>query len=522
MITIAHNHRTTFALVCWQLVLGVQVALGVQKGDGQSPDIIMIAIDDLRPMLGCYGAEKIQSPNIDSLAKGGVVFERAYCQYAKCGTSRLSLMTGLRPDAIGIFSNRASDVVKFRSRHPEIDSIARWLKRAGYYTQSFGKIYHDGWDHSDDWSTDSFPGRDREILEITNDQNVSAPTLIAERLDCPVMQAPDVQDDHLFAGRMTTEVIHTLNHFEAPEPLFLAIGFRRPHLPFVAPKSYFEQYQIDDSWLAANQNPNTDVPLMAWFNSDSYVGSARKAGMTMPLRPGYNEGRDWNGYELRSYQGVPNEGPIPPATQINLIHAYAACISYVDAQIGRIQRTLRQSPRFKNAIIILWSDHGWHLGEHSAWGKMTNFEIATRVPLIISAPHVTPGRTNHIAELVDIYPTLCDLAKVPKPNHLEGESLLQAMEQDEMSQESADDSFALSQYTRFRNRYMGRAIRTHNHRYVAWFDQHENRIVARELYDHRFDPDENNNLASSEGHATTVANFDKQLHRLFKLSTTEP
>ena len=242
----------------------------------------------------------------------------------------------------------------------------------------------------------------------------------------------------------------------------------------------------------------------------------------MPLRPEYDEARDWNGYEMRSYQGVPNEGPIPLATQMNLIHAYAACISYVDAQIGRILRTLRQSPRFKNAIIILWSDHGWHLGEHSAWGKMTNFEIATRVPLIVSAPHVTPGRTNHITELVDLYPTLCELAKLPKPDHLEGKSLLQVLKQDELTRKSEEKSVAMSQYTRFRNRYMGRAIRTQNHRYVAWFDQHENRIVARELYDHRVDPDENNNLASLDEQKTTVANFDKQVHRLFKLPATEP
>jgi iduronate 2-sulfatase len=135
---------------------------------------------------------------------------------------------------------------------------------------------------------------------------------------------------------------------------------------------------------------------------------------------------------------------------------------------------------------------------------------------------VTPGRTHHITELVDLYPTLCDLAKVPKPDHLEGESLLQVLKQDDLSQKSAEKSVALSQYTRFRNRYMGRAIRTQNHRYVAWFDQHEDRIVARELYDHRVDPHENNNLASSNEHKTTVANFDKQVHRLFKLSTAEP
>ena len=183
---------------------------------------------------------------------------------------------------------------------------------------------------------------------------------------------------------------------------------------------------------------------------------------------------------------------------------------------------MKQSPRFKNAVIVLWSDHGWHLGEHSAWGKMTNFEIATRVPLIISAPHVIPGRTEHLSELVDLYPTLCDLAHVPKPDHLEGDSLLPALHQDNWSENRESASVALSQYTRFRNRYMGRAIRTQNHRYVAWFDQRENRIVARELYDHRVDSGENNNLAAQKKHAAAVANFDKQLHRLFKLPTTVP
>ena len=505
-----------FTLLCFQLTISCQLATG------KSPDIVMIAIDDLRPMLGCYGDQRIKSPNIDSLAKRGVVFERAYCQYAKCGTSRLSLMTGLRPDSIGIFSNSASDVIKFRAHHPEINSIAHWLKKSGYHTQSFGKIYHDGWDHRNDWSTDSHPGRDREMLEITDPKNATAPTVIAERLNCPILQAPAVPDDHLFAGRMTTEVIDTLAHFEDPEPLFLAIGFRRPHLPFVAPKSYFDQYDINDSWLASNQRPSTDVPLMSWFNSDGYVGSARKIGLTMPSQPDYDEAMNWNGYEMRSYKGVPNQGPISPATQINLIHAYAACISYVDAQIGRILEHLRHSPRFKNAIIVLWSDHGWHLGEHSAWGKMTNFEVATRVPLIIAAPEIKPSRTDYISELVDLYPTLCDLAGVPKPDHLEGDSLLQALKPEDYPLQSAAQSMALSQYTRFRGRYMGRAIRTPSYRYVAWFDQLENRIVGRELYDHRVDSNENHNLASIDEHAATVANFDKQVQRLFGLPAIVP
>lgn len=516
MKTIARLSCIASALLFYQLNFGFHVA------GGKNPDIVMIAVDDLRPMLGCYGDRRIQSPNIDSLAKCGIVFERAYCQYAKCGTSRLSMMLGLRPDSIGIFSNKFTEAEKFRSSNPDVDSIARWLKKSGYYTQSFGKIYHDGWDNPKDWSTNSHPGRDGEMLEIADMQNIAGPTVIAERLNCPVIQAPDVKDDHFFAGRMTAKVINTIKHFENPKPLFLAIGFRRPHLPFVAPKSYFDQYETDDSWLATNQHPAADVPLIAWFNSDGYAGSARKVGLTIPPRPEYEQARDWNGYEMRSYQGVPNMGPISRKMQLNLIHAYAACISYVDAQIGRILRNLKHSPRFKNAVIVFWSDHGWHLGEHSAWGKMTNFEIATRVPLIISAPHLKPGHTDHLSELVDLYPTLCDLAEIPKPDHLEGDSLLHILQQKKKTDNGDSNAVALSQYTRFGNRYMGRAIRTDNHRYVAWFDQQDNRIVARELYDHRVDSDENNNLAAEQEHEDTVADLDQRLRRLFKLPMTAP
>ena len=491
--------------------------LCLKLATGESPDIVMIAIDDLRPMLGCYGDSRIKSPNIDSLASRGVVFERAYCQYAKCGTSRLSVMSGLRPDSIGIFSNNSADVTRFRELRPDVNSLASWLKRSGYHTQSFGKIYHDGWDNPADWSAESYPGRDREMLEVVDAENPSSPTVIAERLDCPVIQSPDVDDEHLFAGRMTTRVIGTLDHFQSQKPLFLAIGFRRPHLPFVAPKKYFDRYSVDDSWLASNQVPDPRTTNLSWFNSDGYIGTARRVGLEMPVRPDHAEAMAWNGYEMRSYRGVPNQGPIPVATQINLIHAYAACISYVDAQIGRILDHLQRSPRFKNAIVILWSDHGWHLGEQSAWGKMTNFEIATRVPLIIAAPGVRHGRTDQLAELVDVYPTLCDLAKIDQPDHLEGDSLLPVLR----SGASTTDSIALSQYARFRERYMGRAIRTQRYRYVAWFDQRENSIVGRELYDHQVDPHENNNLALRNDHTELVASFDKQLQHAFKLTATK-
>jgi iduronate 2-sulfatase len=385
------------------------------------------------------------------------------------------------------------------------------LKQAGYHTQSFGKIYHDGWDDPQDWSVPSSPGREREMWEVVDPQHPGKPTTIAERLECPVMQSPDVPDQHLFAGRMTNTVIQTLRQADGDQPMFLAVGYRRPHLPFVAPQRYYDLYKPDDTWLATNPNPAANSPVMAWFNSDGYVGSAKKVGLEMPTRPDQKEAIAWNGYEMRSYLGVPNHGEIETAKQIELLHAYAACISYVDAQIGKLLDQLRKSKRFDNAIVILWSDHGWHLGEQSAWGKMTNFEIATRVPLIIDAPGISSARTDTIAELVDLYPTICDLAGLDAPKHVEGESLLSVLEHPQ----AKDDRIALSQYARFGNKYMGRALRNQRYLFVAWMETETGRIVDRELYDHQTDPAETRNVAGEPSNSSIVQKLEAQLLHAF-------
>ncbi|MDG1897404.1 MAG: sulfatase [Fuerstiella sp.] len=472
------------------------------------PNFLMIAVDDLRPMLGCYGHPGIRTPNIDRLAERGFVFERAYCQYAKCGTSRLSLMTGLRPDTIGVFSNNEKDVAAFRKRRSDAPSIAAWMKQHGYHTQSFGKIFHDGWDNAADWSVPSSPGRPREMWEIVDHADPTQPTLIAERLDCPLMQSPDVADDHLFAGRMTTDVIASLNRLPQDRSAFLAVGYRRPHLPFIAPKKYFDLYQPDKSWLAPGAIPGDDQPIMAWYNSDGYVGSARRVGLTMPNPPNRQQAMAWNGYEMRSYVGVPNQGPIDVATQLRLLQAYAACVSYADAQIGRLLDAVDHSEQFKDATIILWSDHGWHLGEKTAWGKMSNYEIATRVPLIMAGPDISPGRTQAISELVDLYPTICQLAGVQPPGQLQGESLVNVLQHPRQN----SDAIAFSQYSRFNGKYMGRAIRTDRYRFVAWKNVKTQQIVERELYDHQTDPHETRNMAAVAENAELVRQLEHQLN----------
>jgi iduronate 2-sulfatase len=474
----------------------------------------MIVVDDLRPMLGCYGDARIKTPNIDRLARRGVVFERAYCQYAKCGTSRLSLMTGLRPDSIGVFSNRDKDVVAFRKRRPDAASMSRWLKRQGYHAQSFGKIDHDGWHDDEQWSVSVSPGRPGEMLEVVDGGDVSRPTVIAERLACPVMQNPDVADDYLFAGRMTQQVLTTLRKRDVAQPMFLAVGYRRPHLPFVAPKRYFEMYEPDETWLARNPKPAAGSPVMAWFNSDGYVGTAKRVGLTMPSPPDHAQAVEWNGYEMRSYLGVPNHGPIDTPLQLKLLQAYAACVSYVDVQIGKLLDELQATEKLDSTLIVFCTDHGWHLGEQSAWGKMTNFEIATRVPMIIAGPGIEAGRTRTIAELVDLYPTICELSGVASPTHLECESLVSALN----DPGKTDDSIALSQYARFGTKYTGRALHTDRYRFVVWDAKKDGQTVHRELYDHESDPQETRNLAGMSRFAADVARLEERLGLEFRRS----
>lgn len=488
-------------------------ALTVRAAD--RPDILMIAIDDLRPMLGCYGDPRAKTPNMDRLASLGVLFERAYCQYAKCGVSRLSLMSGLRPDSIDEFGGHHKRYVDaYRKKRPDATPMGQWFKEQGYHTRGLGKIYHDTWDLAANWSEPAFPGREKEMLEIHDEKNPKGPSIIADRWSCPVAQGPEVPDEHFFAGRMTTEAIRIMRGRDKKQPLFLAVGYRRPHLPFVAPKKYFDLHQPNRSWLAKNPDPPYGSPVMAWFNGAGYAGGAKRyLGLTMPNPPTREQGPNWNGYEMRSYRGAPSSGPISEVKQLELIHAYTACVSYVDAQIGRLLDELEKNGRLKNTVIVLWSDHGWQLGEHSAWSKMTNFEVATRVPFIVAAPGIKPARTRSLAELVDLYPTLCDLAGLKQPRHLEGESLAAVL----AGPEKQFTKTALSQHTRYREKFMGRALRTDRYRFVAWFEKKSGKVVERELYDHKTDPLETKNVANENSRKKLVARLEQQLRTEFGL-----
>jgi arylsulfatase A-like enzyme len=410
----------------------------------------------------------------------------------------------MHPDRVGVQSHRDSEIEAFRERLGHLPMLPRHLRDHGYEARGFGKIHHDGWDDPADWSAPPQPGREGEMLEIANlgalkgvpyEKRADVPTLIASRHDCPAIQSPDVPDDALFAGRMTTQALKVMQA-DRDAPLFLAVGYRRPHLPFVAPKRYFDLYQPTPEWLPEIRRPATGAPVLGFFNSDGYVGMLKRFNLDLPNPPTtVDEALRWAGFELRSYNGMPKDGVIDDATQIRIRHAYMACISYVDAQIGRLLDELDRSDRWANTVVLLWADHGWHLGEHGAWSKMTNYEIATRIPLIVAAPGLsTAGQsTPALAELLDLYPTLCDLTGLLIPDHCDGRSLAPVL----TDPAASVHELARSQYPRFKT-HQGHAIRTDRYRYVEWTETKTGRVTARELYDHQTDPHESENRAQAE------------------------
>ncbi|MFT5130779.1 MAG: iduronate 2-sulfatase, partial [Rhodothermales bacterium] len=432
------------------------------------PNVLFIMVDDLRPELGCYGAEHVRSPQIDKLAGSGRVYQRAYCQQAVCNPSRTSLLTGLRPDTSGIVGNHAH----FRAKHPDIATLPQHFKNHGYHSQSIGKIYHgvfpDGasrttWDTMGDppsWSVPTTRFGPRYYYTeagITQAKSAFAKSYPKSKdwtqklVFGPLLEAPDVPDATLYDGKVAESAVVTLGELASKkQPFFLAVGFIKPHSPFVAPKKYWDLYDPEAIPLGDSPYP-TGAPAFASHGS----------------------------HEMRRYTDQPKRGALD-ARQLK--HGYLACISYIDAQVGRVLDELGRLKLADDTIVVFLGDHGYHLGEHGLWGKTTNFELDTRVPLIIRAPGIKPGPTPAFAELLDLYPTLCELAKLPPAPQLEGISLV-----------SATRTEAHSQYPR--GKLMGYSVRTDRFRDTKWVHRESGEVVARERYDHQTDPHETRNLA---------------------------
>ncbi|MHC4684341.1 MAG: sulfatase [Planctomycetota bacterium] len=421
-------------------------------------NVLFIAVDDLRPQLGCYGQKQIISPNIDRLAGRSLVFERTYCQQAVCAPSRASLLSGTRPDTTKIYDLNTP----LRKAMPNVLSLPEHFKNNGYETISIGKIYHHSSDDRQGWSAEpyragTFPegawkGRgyltEKAIAQM-EEYNKANPNMKGRG---PAFEAADVPDSVYPDGCNTEYAIKQLNRLK-DKPFFIAMGFYKPHLPFNAPKKYWDMYKRQDIKLADNPFIPKNVPSYATTN--------------------------WG--ELRNYYGTPKEGPCSDELARQLIHGYYACVSYIDILIGRLLDELDRLKLRDHTVIILWGDHGWKLGEHAGWCKHTNFELDTRVPMILSVPGMkTAGRrTWALTEYVDIYPTLCEACSLPVPGHLEGRSIM----------------------------------RTERFRYTEWKDRRTGKVLARELYDHRKDPQENINAVTQQEYKQDVQRLSQMLKR---------
>lgn len=436
------------------------------------PNVLFIAVDDLRPRLGCYGDPLAITPNIDRLAARGVLFNRAYCQQAVCAPSRASVMTGRRPDATKVWNLSTH----FRKALPDVVTLPQYFKQQGYHTRCVGKIYHDPASAQDpvSWSapeTLAVTGKagPKYVLDSNLHRKGGWKAAATERADVP--------DSAYVDGIVGNAAVRILREI-SDRPFFLAVGFRRPHLPFSAPERYWAMYDEMKMPLPENPQAPAGVPAVAMHPST----------------------------ELRGYTDIPDAGPLDEATICRLIQGYYAGTSFIDAQIGRLLDELEELGLTSNTIIVLWTDHGYHLGEHDLWCKTTNFELDTRVPLIISVPGNPGGlETDALAELVDLYPTLADLAGLEVPDGLEGVSLAPVLEEtDRPWKKAAFSQFPRPWFYKGEPQTMGYSVRTDRYRYTEWQDFKTGEVQARELYDHRTDPLETRNLAAGGKHSALI------------------
>ena len=422
-------------------------------------NVLFIVVDDLRPLLGCYGHAEMHTPNIDRFAERGTLFRRAYCQYPLCNPSRVSMITGLRPRTTGVLDNSTN----FRDVLPNVITLPQHFKEHGYYTQAIGRVLH--------------------IHELQNNPLAWSvrswgPTWTPfDKAATPSWEAVDAADHELRDGQTADKAGEVLEVLAAlpNNPFFLAVGFYKPHLPYKAPQKYYDLY---DS-LTFNTHTNSMTPEGAPRVARTY----------------------WN--EIKGYQDLLAEAPrISDEKILELTRAYAASVSYTDALVGHVLQQLDALNLAENTVIVLAGDHGYHLGEHGTWGKNTLFERSVHSPLIMSIPGQQPNQTGALVELVDIYPTLCEACELPTPSALEGLSLMPVIEQPTHPWKTATFSEIK------RHNIYGYSIRTEQYRYTEWGP---NASRGRELYDYDADPNETVNIVDLPENAELVAHLSERL-----------
>lgn len=440
--------------------------------DTRPVNVLFISVDDLNTRLHCYGHHDVVSPNIDRLAQRGVKFDRAYCQYPSCGPSRASLLTGLRPDKTGVLNNQTA----IRDAMPDVVTLPQLFRQHGYYAARVGKIFHqgvpidigtDGLDDPLAWDVAVNPrGRDRDDEDLLI--NYTPDLLLQDRMSYLAAGGTDAQQTD---GLVATEAIRLLEE-NRDRPFFIAAGFYRPHIPYIAPKKYFDLYDLE----------STKLPTIP----EDYLRTVPSAALaSTPL---------WPNFGTTSRQAR------------ECILAYQACVSFVDAQIGRLLDALDQLELSDSTIVVLWGDHGYHLGEHGLWRKNSLFEESTRAPLVIATPNIDTSvhDCQRTVEFVDIYPTVAELAGLPQPDGLAGKSLVPLLRNP--AAEWDFPAYSQVQFGKSEEACPGRSVRTDRWRYVEW----DGGRRGRELYDHRADPKEMKNLAENPKYAAIL---DK-MHRL--------
>ncbi len=426
-------------------------ALAPASSVAERPNVLFIAIDDLRPALGCYGDPLAKSPNIDKFAKSARQFNRAYVQQAVCGPSRTSLLTGLLPDHTQVWHNRN----RFRETRPNHVTLPQLFKQNGYHTLGFGKIFS-----GNERELDPISWSEPETLRRKGWKNYLLPHNQGKEKKQAAFEAADVADDTYPDGKLANLAVEALEKLkQSRQPFFLAVGFFKPHLPFNAPKKYWELHD-----RVAFEPPE---------------------GARQPIRSAPELARHSH-RELGGYKGVPKSENLNVEQSRLLRHGYYACVSYVDAQVGKVLDAIKRLQLEQNTMVVIWGDHGFALGETNRWCKGTNFELDTRVPLLIRTPDlVHPGvATDSLVEMGDLYPTLAVLAKLDAPAELDGRSFVPLLKDPHARGRDA----ALSQFNRpwasTTPEVMGYSIRTKNERYTRWIRWQSRETIAEELYDY--------------------------------------
>jgi len=494
-----------------------------QAGNTQKLNVLFIAIDDLKPDLGLYGDAYAVTPNLDKFAEKAVVFDNNMCQWAVCGPSRASLMTGKRPDYTKVRDLKT----KMRDINPDIVSIPQYFKENGYFTVGVGKIYDPRCVDKDldkpSWSIPFYKEHElpypkeygapvfgyyqnkdvkakiRKMIAEAEAKGVKNPRGYVRKHYKPPYEISNAPDEAYTDGAIAKKGLELLDVVSKQDkPFFLAIGFKRPHLPFVAPKKYWDLYDPNKVPLAKYQEMALNDPKLGYHSS--------------------NELRSYKSDTIEYHLDKNNLLRLDKATQKRLIQGYYACTSFVDVQVGKILDKLKEKGLDKNTIVVIWGDHGWHLGDHSLWNKHSNFEQATRAPMIIYTPqNLKASMVKSPTEFVDIFPTLTELAGLEVPKNLDGESLAPIIS----GQTKSVKPVAVSQISR--GKKMGYSFRNNHYRYTVWINKKvstdpivESDIYAEELFDYIKDPLEKVNHANEAQYKQIKAELKNQAFKFFK------